>query len=101
MRILIIDGHAMTSKNAMYTHLGRVFQFPEHFGNNLDALWDILTEETEPTVIYFKEVAKLIEQMDGYGEKVIQVFQNLEQMTDNYTVHFYPDGKIEENKYRK
>lgn len=96
MRELIVDGQAMTSKSAMYTHLSRVFEFPDHFGKNLDALWDMLTDETEPTVIYVKHVAKLIEQMDGYGEKLIQVFQKLEQSTENYTVHFYPDEKIEE-----
>lgn len=97
MREFIINGEAMTSKKAMYTHLNRVFSFPNYFGNNLDALWDLLTEENEPTVIYFKHIAKLIEHMDGYGEKLIQVFQNLEQTTDNYTVHFYPEEIIEED----
>lgn len=96
MRELIINGEAMTSKSAMYNHLNRVFAFPNHFGNNLDALWDVLTEETEPTIIYFKQIAKLIEQMDGYGEKIIQVFQTLEQTTENYTVYFYPEEIIEE-----
>lgn len=96
MREFIIDGKMMTSKQAMYTHLNRIFSFPNHFGNNLDALWDVLTEENEPTVIYFKHIEELIDHLDGYGEKVVQVFQNLEQTKENYTVHFYPEEVIEE-----
>lgn len=96
MKELIIDGAAMTSKKAMYIHLSRVFSFPSHFGNNLDALWDILTEENEPTTIYFKNVTKVIEHLDGYGEKLIQVFQNLQQTTDNYRIYFYAEEIDEE-----
>lgn len=96
MREFIIDGKKMTSKKAMYTHFSRIFSFPIHLGNNLDALWDVLTEENEVTVIYFKNIAKLIENLDGYGQKVIQVFQNLEQTKENYTVKFYPEEIIEE-----
>lgn len=85
----MIDGARMTSKEAVYSQLNRLFCFPNYFGNNLDALWDVLTEETEATTIYFKNVATLREQLDGYGEKLIRLFQNLEKRTDNYTVHFF------------
>ena len=96
MRELIIDGKAMTSEKSMYIHLSRVFSFPTYFGNNLDALWDALTEESEPTVIYFKNVTQMTENLDRYGEKLIQLFQKLEQTTNNYKVHFYPEEMIEE-----
>lgn len=96
MREIIIDGAMMTSKDAMYTHFTRVFAFPKHFGNNLDALWDVLTEVKEPTTIYFENVEKAIKHLKDYSRKLIQLFQKLDKAKENYTVYFYPDGIIEE-----
>jgi len=93
MKELIIDGQQMTSKNALYTHLDRVFAFPHYFGNNLDALWDVLSAKNEPTVIYFKHTEKLINQMDSYGEKLVQLFRQLEQENNNYTIYFYTNER--------
>jgi len=90
MKELTIDGQQMTSKNTLYTHLNRVFAFPNHFGNNLDALWDVLSAKNEATTICFTHTEKLMDQMDDYGEKLIQLFKRLEQENDNYTIYFYP-----------
>lgn len=89
MKEVIINGERITSKEALYSHLNRLFCFPSYFGNNLDALWDVLTDEVEPTMIHFKNVFAMQEQLGNYGEKVIRLFQNLEDHTDNYTVYFY------------
>ena len=97
MKELTIDGKMMTSKSEIYTHLGRVFSLPLHFGNNLDALWDVLTEVNEPTIIHFENIEEVIGNLDAYGEKVIQLFQDLEGKQENYTGHFYPDEIIEED----
>lgn len=95
MRKLVIDGARMTSKEAVYAQLNRVFSFPTYFGNNLDALWDVLLEESEPTAIHFKNVDFMLEQMGRYGEKLLKVFENLEAMNRHYEVCFYPN-EIEE-----
>lgn len=79
----------MASKSALYTHLNRVFAFPNHFGDNLDALWDVLSVANEPTVIYFKNTDQFLEHMNDYGQKFIKLLQKLEQENENYTIHFY------------
>jgi ribonuclease inhibitor len=91
VREFIIDGRMMTSKNAVYTHLDRIFSFPSHFGNNLDALWDVLTEENEATIIHFKHTEVLTKHLEDYGKKLLKVFKNLEQKKANYTIYFYPE----------
>lgn len=90
MRQFLINGKSMASKEAIYQQLNRLFSFQPYFGNNLDALWDILNEESEPTEIYFIHVETLLEQMEGYGEKLLKVFRQLEKSNPNYKIHFYP-----------
>jgi len=89
MKELTIEGQQMTSKKAMYLHLDRVFAFPHHFGNNLDALWDVLSTTNEPTIIYFENTDEFIDHMNDYGKKLIKLLQKLEQENENYTIHFY------------
>ena len=86
----MIGGQRMTSKGAIYTHLNRLFCFPNNFGNNLDALCDFLTEENEPTKIHFEQTDALLDEMPEYGKKVLGLFEQLDKQTDNYTVYFYP-----------
>lgn len=95
MREIEIDGRMITSKNRLYEKLDNEFNFPDHFGKNLDALWDVLNESNEQMTIHVTYVSKLIEQMDGYGENILQFFQSLHQLNTNYTVYFYKMEKME------
>lgn len=88
MRYLTIDGQHMKSKEKLYLHLNRVFSFPNYFGNNLDALWDFFNENDEPTRIEFLNVDLAREQLGTYGEKLIHLFEKLEENTENYVVSF-------------
>lgn len=89
MKELIIDGKMMQSKGAMYTHLTRVFSLPSYFGNNLDALWDILTENDEPTEISFINVDLTREYLGNYGENLLGLLKRLAQENKNYTICFF------------
>lgn len=88
MRLMTIDGRLMTSKEALYGHLSRIFSFPNHFGNNLDALWDILNEADEPTQIHFVHVEEAAEQLGEYGERLIELLKELDEQNSNFTVRF-------------
>ncbi len=41
----LINGQEVLSIEDFYNELGRQLHFPPHFGNNLDALWDVLTTD--------------------------------------------------------
>ena len=79
----------MVTKDLMYAHLSRVFSFPVHFGNNLDALWDVMSECGEPTTVEFTHVDAVVEHLGTYGEKLVALFQKLDEKHDCYTIHFY------------
>lgn len=43
----IIDGQKVNSMAEFYEQMARQLSFPPHFGNNLDALRDVLTTDVE------------------------------------------------------
>lgn len=40
---------------AVLRGIGRALGFPDHYGANLDALWDCLTDLTEPTALIWRD----------------------------------------------
>lgn len=78
----------MHSKESMYTHLARVFSLPHYFGNNLDALWDWLNENNEPTKIEFSNVELTEKYLGSYGKKFIDLLEKLEKENTNYIICF-------------
>ena len=52
MKIIEIDGKSI--KNDGHKYLKKVFDFPDYYGNNLDALYDCLTDIGAPTEIRLK-----------------------------------------------
>ena len=67
MRV-ILDAGRMENRDETFLYLREQFQFPEYFGNNLDALYDCLTAlpETELLLTHVPEAA------DGF-ERVCRV----------------------------
>ena len=43
-----LDCRQMADKQAVHAYLKQALSLPEYYGNNLDALFDILTEYEEP-----------------------------------------------------
>lgn len=90
MKEFNIDGRKMTTQDELFKHLSELMWFPNYFGNNIDALWDILTQVSDETEIHFINVDIFLDEMDTYALKVIRMFKMLDYQMDNYTVHFYP-----------
>jgi RNAse (barnase) inhibitor barstar len=44
MKRCILDGDVLVDVSEVYRQFAATFDAPEHFGNNPDALWDLLTE---------------------------------------------------------
>jgi RNAse (barnase) inhibitor barstar len=52
-----VDGWTAQSEDDFHTSIAAALSFPDYYGRNLDALWDCLTDLTEPTVLLW----------DGWG----------------------------------
>ena len=75
MRV-IIDGKNIKDKLSLHAYLKEQCNFPDYYGNNLDALYDVLTDRTEPLEIVLEHAEELKEILCGYGEAFIEVLQD-------------------------
>ena len=47
-----IDALKLNDRDSAHDYLAEVFEFPEYYGKNLDALYDCLGDISEPTRLY-------------------------------------------------
>lgn len=64
---ICIDGAKMTDRSAAHAHLAEQLGFPEYYGNNLDALYDLLTERGEETLLCLENSTQMMENLGPYG----------------------------------
>ncbi|MBO5178648.1 MAG: barstar family protein [Lachnospiraceae bacterium] len=74
--VVVIDGRKMTDKATLHTYLKEQCKFPEYYGNNLDALYDVLTDREEPLEIQLEYAQELKELLCGYGEAFIETLED-------------------------
>ena len=84
--VVIIDGRKMTDKATLHTYLKEQCKFPEYYGNNLDALYDVLTDREDPLEIRLENVQELKEILCGYGEAFIETLQDAAAENKNLTI---------------
>lgn len=76
---VILDGALVTDRATLHDLLAEKFDFPDYYGRNLDALYDMLTGnpmEINVTVIHTEE---LLEHLGRYGKLFLQTLQDASQ----------------------
>ena len=76
-----LDASCMERKEQPHKYLKEKLELPEHYGENLDALYDCLTEmgKTEIYVLHGDAVK-------GYGKRVVRVLLAAEKENDELSV---------------
>lgn len=79
MKTLVIDGHEVRTKEELYTRMRWELCLPDYFGNNLDALYDVLTESPEGISIEFTNYKELCAHLgDDFCTQLLRVLQDAE-----------------------
>lgn len=86
---ITLNGNKMTSKQVLHRYLARKLEFPDYFGNNLDALYDCLTEIGEPVHIDVIHTDRIRKCLDYYGETFLQVLEDAAAENSHLTICFY------------
>ena len=76
---IILDGALMTDRAALHDLMAEKFDFPDYYGRNLDALYDMLTgnpKEINVTVIHTEA---LLEHLGRYGNSFLRTLQDASQ----------------------
>lgn len=80
---VILDGSSMKNREMVHIYLKQRLKTPEYHGENLDALWDVLSSYSEPIEIELKNEEKLIENLGNYGQSLIRVFKDAGEKNEN------------------
>lgn len=69
---VILDARKLGTKGSAHPYLKKVFRFPDYYGNNLDALYDCLSElpPIHVSLIHSREAG-------DYFSKILSVFEEL------------------------
>jgi ribonuclease inhibitor len=92
MNYLLLDGLKMLTKQDAHNHLKDGFQFPEYYGGNLDALYDLLSTWSEPVEVRVENYTAMMDGLGKYGVDLIKTIK--EASHENWKVHLV----IEEEK---
>lgn len=70
---IIVDGEKITGKDELHELFREHLSLPEYYGNNLDALYDVLSTYFTPVEITVLNREQLCENIPFYGERFLQV----------------------------
>ncbi len=88
MKTVTIDFTGCKNIREVFSRMDEKLDFPEFYGKNLSALWDMLTGFIEwDQIIYLKGCAGVDEKLKTYMQKVIEVFHEAEEMYGDIEVH--------------
>lgn len=76
MKKYILDGYEFTTRADSYKYMKSELDFPSYFGENLDALWDVLTEFRDVCIV-INNARQIPKQLGGYGLKILDIFGDL------------------------
>lgn len=66
----VLEGSRMTDRADAHAHIAEVLAFPDWYGGNLDALWDLLTE-LGPTALLLTDPQDLLPDDPEYREQLL------------------------------
>lgn len=69
-----LDGRRMTGRKEAHAYLKEALALPEYYGNNLDALYDVLTERGESTLILLEHFEETRNSLGRYAELMAATF---------------------------
>lgn len=77
MEKVTLNGNSMATKELAHSYLKWKLKLPGYYGENLDALWDILSVHSKPLEITFYNKDKLIDYLGEYGESIINLLNDI------------------------
>lgn len=81
--IVQLNGAAIHTAEEFHEAISLLLQFPDHYGRNLDALWDcITTGDHLPVTMIWKDFALSRERLGDYADAITQVFEDASEVRD-------------------
>ena len=82
---ILLDGNTLLNKEQLFKSLKEQIHSDEFIGSNLDALYDVLSTNTEKVVITIINSNQLETNLVHYYPKLINLFKELEQTENDFS----------------
>lgn len=92
MKEIRLNGDRMLDRASAHAYLKQKLALPEHYGENLDALWDCLTTDVSSKKITIYNAQAIIEHLGSYGESIIQLFEQAAEENEAIRVDIEKDN---------
>lgn len=83
---VILDGAKVKNRRGLHKYLKRALCFPDYYGNNLDALFDCLTDLHEDTELEIQNPAILEARLGFYAKSLNIVLRRASQENEHLTI---------------
>jgi ribonuclease inhibitor len=84
-----LEGKSIRSLEDFYGEIARELHFPDSFGRNLDALWDVLTTDVQgPLELVWEDSEASKKSMGKDFEKIAALLKEVEKERDDFKVNF-------------
>lgn len=87
MKTIYIDFTDIGDYEDFYTQLKEKIQLPEHFGDNLDALFDIITGDLEMP-LHIEFVNMTVDQLEIF-EDLLTTLEDAEEEVEDFSFSYY------------
>jgi len=82
-----LDGKTIGTLDDLYDQLSTWFPLPEHFGQNLDALWDVLSTDVQGSFeIVWKHAGDSKKLMGRDFDRAVKLLKDLQKERDDFTL---------------
>ena len=97
MKIAYLSGKNIADRAALHTSIASQLDFPQYYGRNLDALYDLLSTVSEPTCIVIDDDKTLSDNLGDYYEKLLRVLEDAQAANGvfSYVISKEPAGDRE------
>ena len=83
---IILDGAIVTDRASLHDQLAEKFGFPDYYGRNLDALYDLLASYPVQVHVDVLHPAQLQQNLGNYGNSLIHTLRDAANTNKNLKI---------------
>ena len=83
---ITLDCSYMTDRATAHDYLKALLGFPEYYGRNLDALYDLLTERGEETTLLLRQREQMEQQLGHYAAALLDTLSDAAEANPKLTL---------------
>lgn len=84
MKIILIDGEKIKGKAQLHSEFKKKLKLPSYYGNNLDALYDSITEMSGGIGVIAVNTEEIKEKIGDYWESFLNLMKDLEREKEDF-----------------